>query len=153
MSKYSIGLGGPSSIELCMLDIRIWSFLGSCIQSTRLLSGYRGASRNGSLRPDAHDRSAVNPLGRSGDTGTRQSEHIGQLFNINPFILPIFNRFVSSFGCSSFRSPSFETRISRTTDFRRILVKMFQRRRLDFRVSFLCFMGTISSNFDLVNFH
>lgn len=39
-------------------------------------------------------RSAANPLGRWGDTGIRQSEHVGYLFKILPFYLPPFYVFV-----------------------------------------------------------
>lgn len=41
-------------------------------------------------------RSAANPLGRWGDTGIRQSEHVGYLFKILPFLSASFLRFCSS---------------------------------------------------------
>lgn len=47
-------------------------------------------------------RSAANPLGRWGDTGIRQSEHVGYLFKILPFYLPPFYVFVPPLHTSFF---------------------------------------------------
>lgn len=53
MSKYSIGLGGRRSNYIHRIhDSRLTRLPFSLDQ---LLSGYRGASRSASLRPDAHD--------------------------------------------------------------------------------------------------
>lgn len=53
MSKYSIGLGGRRSNYIHRIhDSRLTQLPFSLDQ---LLSGYRGASRSASLRPDAHD--------------------------------------------------------------------------------------------------